>query len=55
MTIDLPADLERFVLDEVHAGRYSSEQEVVLRRPGTTPRPIPAPEPGSGIDRRPAR
>ena len=30
MTIDLPADLERFIHDEVQAGRYPSEQEVVL-------------------------
>jgi putative addiction module CopG family antidote len=29
MTIDLPADLERFIHDEVQAGRYPSEQEVV--------------------------
>jgi putative addiction module CopG family antidote len=47
MTIDLPADLERFIRDEVQAGRYPSEQEVVradleqLR--GRTPRPSPGP------------
>ena len=29
MTIDLPVDLERFVHDEVQAGRYPSEQEVI--------------------------
>lgn len=47
MTIDLPADLERFVHDEVQAGRYPSEQEVVrvaleqLR--GRSPEPGPGP------------
>jgi putative addiction module CopG family antidote len=45
MTIDLPADLERFIHDEVQAGRYPSEQEVVrialeqLR--GRSPHPSP--------------
>jgi putative addiction module CopG family antidote len=29
MTIDLPADLERFIHDEVQAGRYPSEQDLV--------------------------
>jgi Arc/MetJ-type ribon-helix-helix transcriptional regulator len=29
MTIHLPADLERFVHDEVLAGRYPSEDELV--------------------------
>jgi Arc/MetJ-type ribon-helix-helix transcriptional regulator len=29
MTIQLPDDLERFVIDEVKAGRYPSEVEVV--------------------------
>jgi putative addiction module CopG family antidote len=29
MTIDLPEDLERFVHDEVQAGRYKTEDEVV--------------------------
>jgi putative addiction module CopG family antidote len=29
MTIDLPVDLERFVHDEVQAGHYPSEQEVI--------------------------
>jgi putative addiction module CopG family antidote len=29
MTIDLPVDLERFVHEEVQAGRYPSEQEVI--------------------------
>ena len=29
MTIHLPAELERFVHDQVVAGRYSSEDEVV--------------------------
>jgi putative addiction module CopG family antidote len=47
MTIDLPVDLERFVHDEVQAGRYPSEQEVIraaleqLR--ARTPRPSPGP------------
>jgi putative addiction module CopG family antidote len=45
MTIDLPADLERFIRDEVRAGRYPSEQDVIraaleqLRR--RSPRPSP--------------
>jgi putative addiction module CopG family antidote len=29
MTIRLPEHLERFVHDQVHAGRYSTEDEVV--------------------------
>jgi putative addiction module CopG family antidote len=29
MTIDLPEDLERFVHDQVRAGRYKTEDEVV--------------------------
>ncbi len=47
MTIDLPEDLERFVHDEVQAGRYPSEQAVIraareqLR--DRTPRPSPGP------------
>ena len=49
MTIDLPADLERFIHDEVQAGRYPSEQEVV-RRPGAARDRTP-PEPGAGVDR----
>jgi putative addiction module CopG family antidote len=47
MTIDLPADLERFIHDEVQAGRYPSEQEVVRaaleQLHGRTPRPSPGP------------
>jgi putative addiction module CopG family antidote len=45
MTIDLPADLEQFLREQVQAGRYPSEQEVVrvaleqLR--SRTPRPGP--------------
>ena len=29
MTIHLPADLEQFVRDQVQAGRYSNETEVI--------------------------
>jgi putative addiction module CopG family antidote len=47
MTIDLPAELEQFIHEQVQAGRYPSEQEVVraaleqLR--SRTPRPSPGP------------
>ena len=45
MTIDLPADLERFVHDEIEAGRDSSEQAVVRtalkRLRGQSPHPSP--------------
>ena len=42
MTITLPSDLERFVKDQAHAGRYLREDDVVSdalerlrRQPGT--------------------
>ena len=50
MTIHLPEDLERFVHDQIPAGRYPSEAEMIraalerLRR--QTPRPA-----GLGVDR----
>ena len=48
MTIQLPPELERFVHDQVCAGRYSSEDDVVrdaleqLRRHAPTPTTTPA-------------
>jgi len=45
MTIRLPPDLERFVQDQVVAGRYHSEDDVIrdaveqLRRHAPTPTP----------------
>jgi putative addiction module CopG family antidote len=47
MTIHLPAELERFVHDQVLAGRYRSEDDVIrdaleqLRRHAPTPTPGP--------------
>jgi putative addiction module CopG family antidote len=47
MTIDLPEDLERFIHDQVQAGRYPSEQDVILaaleQLRSRTPRPSPGP------------
>jgi Arc/MetJ-type ribon-helix-helix transcriptional regulator len=45
MTIDLPADLEQVIHEQVQAGRYPSGQAVVLaaleQLRGRTPRPSP--------------
>jgi hypothetical protein len=49
MTIHLPEDLERFVNDQVRAGRFPSEDEVVrealerLRRQSPPVQPQPGP------------
>jgi putative addiction module CopG family antidote len=49
MTIDLPADLERFIHDEVKAGRYPSEQEVVRAALEQLRSRTPRPSPGLGM------
>ena len=59
MTIHLPPELERFVHDQVVAGRYSSEDDVVrdaleqLRRHTPTPTDRP-PDDRSGVQAAPA-
>lgn len=59
MEIQLPEDLERFVRDEVRAGRYASEEEIVrraleqlqqARRAPTADQPTPDPWLGSMRD-----
>ena len=56
MEIQLPEDLERFVRDEVRAGHYASEEEIVrlaleqlqqARKPLPTAQPTPDPWLGS--------
>jgi putative addiction module CopG family antidote len=48
MTIDLPADLQRFIHDQIQAGRYPSEQEVVRDALEQLRNRSPRPGPGLG-------
>jgi len=48
MTIHLPPDLERFVHDQVLAGRYPSEDDVVRDALEHLRRHAPTPAPGLG-------
>jgi putative addiction module CopG family antidote len=48
MTIHLPAELERFVHDQVVAGRYSSEDEVVRDALEQLRSHTPLSQPGTG-------
>jgi putative addiction module CopG family antidote len=48
MTIDLPQDLERFIHDEVQAGRYPSEQDVIRAALDQLRGRSPDPSPGLG-------
>ena len=50
MEIQLPEDLERFVRDEVRAGHYTSEQEIVrlaLEQLQQARKPLPTDQPTS--------
>jgi hypothetical protein len=48
MTIDLPPDLERFVHDQVVAGRYPSADAVIRDALEQFRSHIPLPRPGTG-------
>jgi Arc/MetJ-type ribon-helix-helix transcriptional regulator len=48
MTIQLPADLERFVHDQVLAGHYPSEDDVIRAALEQFRRRAPVPMPGLG-------
>jgi putative addiction module CopG family antidote len=48
MTIHLPAELERFVRDQVLAGRYPSEDDVVRDALDQLRRHVPTPTVGTG-------
>ncbi|HZW34885.1 MAG TPA: hypothetical protein VFF52_29450 [Isosphaeraceae bacterium] len=49
MTINLPEELERFVHDQVSAGRYLSEDDVVRDALERLRRLAPPPLPGTGL------
>ena len=49
MTIHLPEELERFVLDQVKAGWYPSEDDVVRDALERLRRHAPPPLPGTGL------